>query len=454
MSTNNPETTQLESISAHTSNLRERRRAVTASFLGTTVEYYDFLLYTAAAGLIFPALFFSNLEPGLATTLSFATLLAGYLTRPLGGILFGHFGDKVGRKKILFITLMTMGVVSLGIGLMPTYATIGVTAPVLLVILRILQGIAVGGEWAGATLMAMEHANEKSKGLAASFSAAGGPTGSVLATLTLASFASLPNEAFFSWGWRVPFLLSVVVVIIGLYMRSRVTESPEFEEARQNGEVEKGAPIKIVLTTYRKEVVLGALGGAASLFVQGLLAGFMVTYVSVIHGWLPRTDALMMLTASSFLQIFTIPFFAWLSDKWGRKPVMLYAAICSAILVWPMMALFNTGQPLLIFAAFMLGNPILQASMYGPVAAFISEKFDTAARYTGASLTFQTSSIIGAGIAPIIGATLTSETSGSNSLAIFMTALFIVSASAVWFSRETRPSASRTRKFASFDKSR
>lgn len=425
---------------------KERRRAVFASFLGTTVEFYDFILYTSAAGLIFPTLFFGNLDPVLGTTLSFATLLAGYLSRPLGGILFGHFGDKIGRKKILLITLMVMGFVSLAIGLLPTYAVIGVAAPIMLVVLRIIQGIAVGGEWAGATLMAMEHAGEKSRGFAASLSVTGGPAGSVLATLTLAGFAMLPNEQFFSWGWRIPFLLSLVVVFVGLYLRSRVNETPEFEAARINGEVHSGAPIMRVLRNNSKEVLLGALGGAASLFVQGLLAGFMVTYVSVMNDWISRTDALIFLTASSFLQIFTIPFFAWLSDRFGRKPVMLWASLFSMIALWPMFAMFNTGDSTLIFLAFMLGNPIIQASMYGPIGAFISEKFDTSVRYTGTSLSFQISAIIGAGVAPIMAAMLVGTSADTTRLALYMTALFIVSGGAVLLSRETNPVKAKVRR--------
>lgn len=422
---------------------KDSRRAVLSSFLGTTVEYYDFLLYTAAAGLIFPALFFSNLDPALGQLLAFATLLAGYLTRPLGGLLFGHFGDKFGRKNMLFITLMMMGIVSLCIGLMPTYATIGVAAPILLVTLRVLQGIAVGGEWAGATLMAMEHSGARNKGFGASLSVTGGPTGSVLATLILTLFSTLPDEQFYAWGWRVPFLLSVVVVVIGLYLRARVKESPEFEAARRSGDVHTGVPIKLMVTKYPKEVLLGTLAGAAPLFVQGLLAGFMVTYVSVINDWIPRSEALMLLTFSSFFHIFTIPAFAALSDRIGRKTVMVGGAIFSAIAIWPMFAMFNTGDPLWIGLAFMLGNPIIQASMYGPIGAFLSEKFATNARYTGTSLAFQLSSIIGAGVAPLVAAQLTSAEVGTTNLAIYVTVMFLVSGTAVLLSRETNPTKAR-----------
>lgn len=418
---------------------KDSRRAVLSSFLGSSVEYYDFLLYTAAAGLVFPPLFFSNVDPALGQLLAFATLLAGYLTRPLGGVLFGHFGDRFGRKNMLFITLMMMGVVSLCIGLMPTYATIGVAAPVLLVTLRVIQGIAVGGEWAGATLMAMEHSSARNKGFGASLSVAGGPTGAVLSTLVLTLFATLPDDQFYSWGWRVPFLLSVIVVAVGLYLRARVKESPEFEAARESGDVHTGVPIKLMVTKYPKEVLLGALGGAAPLFVQGLLAGFMVTYVSVINEWIPRSEALMLLTFSSFFHIFTIPAFAALSDRIGRKKVMIGGAIFSAVAVWPMFAMFNIGDPLWIGLAFMLGNPIIQASMYGPIGAFLSEKFATNARYTGTSLSFQLSSIIGAGVAPLVAVRLTSPEVGTTNLAVYVTVMFVLSGAAVALSRETNP---------------
>lgn len=211
---------------------RESRRAVISSYLGSTVEYYDFLLYGSAASLVFPALFFSDLDPGLGIILSFLTLATGYIARPIGGLLFGHFGDKYGRKQILFITLMVMGIVSILIGLLPTYQTIGIAAPIALLALRVLQGLAVGGEWAGATLMAMEHSGKKSKGLGASIAVSGGPSGAVLATLVLGGFSLMPEEQFMSWGWRIPFLLSALLVVIGLYLRHRVTESPDFEQAK------------------------------------------------------------------------------------------------------------------------------------------------------------------------------------------------------------------------------
>jgi len=417
----------------------DSRRAVVSSFLGSTVEYYDFLLYGAAAGLVFPKLFFpESLGSGLGSTLSFVILLAGYVARPVGGILFGHFGDKLGRKNMLFITLMIMGLVSVCIGLMPTYESIGAAAPLILVGLRIIQGLAVGGEWAGATLMAAEHVKDKNRGLAASIAVTGGPTGSVLATLILGMFAGLPDEAFLSWGWRVPFLLSAALVVVGLYLRYRVTESPDFAQARAAGEMHTGVPIVRVLKRYPLSSLYGILAVAGSLFMQALLAVWVVPYVAA-QGVVPRQDALYMLTFSSVLHIFAIPFFAWLSDRYGRRPVMLAGAAVSVLLVFPMFMLFNADSYWFVALGFVVGNPIVQASMYGPVGAFLAEKFDTQDRYTGVSLTFQLGSVIGAGTAPLMANWLfhLDNGGGTSNIAWYFIGLIAISALAVYLSKET-----------------
>lgn len=422
---------------------KDSRRALVSSFLGSSVEYYDFLLYGSAAGLVFPYLFFpETMDPAVGTALSFVILLAGYVARPVGGIIFGHFGDRFGRKNILFITLMMMGLVSVCIGLMPTYQTIGMAAPVALVLLRIIQGLAVGGEWAGATLMAAEHVGEKNRGIAASVAVSGGPAGAVLATLVLGLFAGLPREEFLAWGWRIPFLFSVVLVIIGLYMRYRVTESPDFLKAQGENAAPTGAPILRVLREYPRETVLGILGIAGPLFMQALMGVFMVPHV-VATGAMTQQQALMMLTASNFLHIFAIPFFAWLSDRFGRRPVMLAGAVISVVLVFPMFALFNSGSFWLIALGFMVGNPIIQASMYGPVGAFLAEKFDTNARYTGVSLTYQVGSVLGAGTAPLMAQWLIAldNGGGTSNIAWYFIFLIVVAAVCVYLSKETRSRA-------------
>lgn len=381
---------------------RDQRRALVSSFLGSTVEMYDFILYASAAGLVFPHLFFpAEMDARLGMMLSFTILLSGYVVRPLGGIVFGHLGDKYGRKNILCITLVMMGVVSTLIGLLPTYAAIGAVAPIILVVLRVVQGLALGGEWAGATLMAAEHVSQRNRGLAASIAVTGGPSGAVLATLVLGLFAGLPQDQFFDWGWRVPFLLSAVLVIIGLYLRLRVSESPDFAKARDGGEIHQGAPIVRTLIGYPRQLLLAPLVVAAPMFMQSLLGTWMVPYV-VASGAMSSREALMFLTLSNFLHIFAIPAVARISDRIGRRRTILIGAVISVSLIFPMFAMFNSGSAVLICLAFIVGNPIIQASMYGPVGAYLAEQFQTRDRYTGVSLTYQVGSLLGAGTAPLV----------------------------------------------------
>lgn len=246
------------------------------------------------------------MDHGTGVLLSYLTLFTGYISRPIGGLLFGHFGDKIGRKKMLVITLLVIGIVSMVIGLMPTAASIGIAAPILLAVLRLVRGLAVGGEWAGAMLMSGEHSTTGTKGFGASLAMAGAPFGAVMATFVLAVTSGLAGPAFVEWAWRIPFLLSAVVVAVGLYMRTRVSESPEFEAARKRGEVHTGLPMAILFTQYRSTILFGSLAVMAPLFIQGLLAVFMVPYV-VDSGAVSRETALYMLTLSNFVHIFTIP---------------------------------------------------------------------------------------------------------------------------------------------------
>ena len=417
-----------------TTTPRERRRAQGSSFIGSAVEYYDFLLYAAAAGLVFPELFFSGVDHGTGILLSYLTLFTGYVSRPIGGLLFGHFGDKIGRKRMLVITLLVMGIISMGIGLMPTAASIGIAAPILLAVMRLIQGLAVGGEWAGAMLMSGEHSTSESKGFGASLALAGAPFGAVMATLILAVTSGLAGPAFVEWAWRIPFLLSAVVVAVGLYMRTRVSESPEFEAARKRGEVHTGLPMAVLFTQYRSTIVFGSLAVMAPLFIQGLLAVFMVPYV-VDSGAVSRETALYMLTLSNFVHIFTIPAFAALSDRLGRKQVMIGGAVFSAIAVWPMFMLFDSGNATLITIAFLVGNPLIQASMYGPVGAYLSELFEPTARYSGVSLTYQLGSLLGAGLAPLVAQRLVTDSAGTSHLAWYIGGAYVISAVAVLLSR-------------------
>ncbi|QGF23693.1 MFS transporter [Raineyella fluvialis] len=417
---------------------RDSRRAQAASFLGTTVEFYDFLLYASAAGLVFPKVFFGQLDPRLGATLSFVILLSGYLARPLGGLVFGHFGDRFGRKNVLFVTLLLMGLVSVGIGLLPTYGAIGIAAPLALVGLRVIQGLAMGGEWGGATLMSMEHAGEKSRGLGASIATVGGPAGAVLATVVLALFSRMPDAQFLDWGWRIPFLMSAVIVLIGLYLRLRVTESPDFQKALEAAADahDSALPLATVVTKFPGQVILGTLAGAAPLAVQGLLGSFMVPFVVSQH-IVDRQSALLMLAAGYLAQIPTLMLFAHLSDRFGRRPVMIAAGVVSAALIFPVFGLFTSRQPVLVLVAFLVGLMIVQSSMFGPLGAFLSEKFSTEARYTGASLSYQLGSIAGAGTIPLIATSLVTPAHGLSYLGWYMIGLFVLALAAVLLSRET-----------------
>ncbi|GGU45670.1 MFS transporter [Nocardioides albus] len=415
---------------------RHMRRVLLSSYLGSTVEFYDFLLYGIAASLVFNQLFFSNLDPLVGTIASFGTLATGYLARPVGGIIFGHFGDRLGRKSMLVVTMSVMGVASALVGVLPTYDQIGSLAPLLLVTLRVLQGIAVGGEWGGAALMALEHADPGKRGFAASVANMGGPSGAVLATVVLTLFSLLPEDQFLAWGWRVPFLLSVVLVAVGLFVRLRVSESPMFEQARNRPAPTKPPLVEVLQKQYR-QVILSCFGGASAFVIQSLLATFALSLaMQAGHG---RTTVLVMHGLASLLHIVTIPAFAILSDRIGRRPVMISGALATAVLIYPVLLMIGSGSTWLLLAGFVLGNPILQASMYGPLAAYISEMFGTSSRYTGASLGYQIASTLGAGFAPIIGAALLGAAGGSNPVlvAAFAAAVCLVSVVAIWCSGES-----------------
>ena len=417
-----------------------RRRAILASYLGTTLEYYDFLLYGVAAAIAFPHIFFVNLDPLVATLSAFATLAFGYFARPLGAVVFGHYGDRLGRKKILMITLMLMGGASVLIGLLPTYHQIGILAPILLVVLRLVQGFAIGGEWGGATLMSMEHAKPRGRGLAVSIVASGGPSGAVLGTLVMMLFSKLPNEQFLSWGWRVPFLLSALLVILGIVIRMKLDETPEFEEARQkrlaSGKKVSVLPVVTVFRHNRAQVLSGVIGGLAPLAFATFAAAFLLNYaVTVGH---TRTDALMAMTVANFLHIFTMPCFGALSDRFGRRPLLITGALLGAALTWPIFLLVNHGSIGGLILALVLALPLVQAMMGGPVNTWMGEKFAADVRYSGIAVTFQLASTLGSGLAPMIASALLAMQGGTDPVlvAVFFGGLCLVSAAAYFFSAE------------------
>lgn len=380
------------------------RRVIVASLIGTSLEWYDFFIYGTAAALVFNTIFFPEFDPLVGTLLAFATYAVGFVARPLGGVLFGHYGDKLGRKNVLVITLLLMGIATFAIGAMPTYTTIGVWAPILLVALRFLQGLGLGGEWGGAVLMTLESGDPQRRGLNASWPQVGVPIGLLLANGALSLMGAVTTEAAFeSWGWRVPFLLSGVLVIVGLWIRLTISESPLFRELEVSDKKVR-APIVDVVRLYPKQVLLaiGARVGVDVAFYTFVL--FITTYVVTYLG-LPSSYALNAVLIAAGCQVLLIPWFGTLSDRLGRRPVYLFGAIGAAIWVFVFFAMLDTGSYVMIVLATVVAL-VLHAAMYGPQASFIAEMFPTKVRYTGASMGYQLAGIVGGALAPIIAVAL------------------------------------------------
>ncbi|MCF4007477.1 MHS family MFS transporter [Corynebacterium uropygiale] len=431
-------------MSTHTSTRpqlsAERRRVVFSSYLGSTIEYYDFLLYASASAIVFPEVFFSNLEPFAATIASFGTFAAGYIARPLGGVIFGHFGDTLGRKRVLLASMFLMGISSTLIGFVPSTASIGSLAAVILVLLRVCQGIAVGGEWGGAALMALEHSDHKSRGFAASFVNAGAPSGAALGTFVLSiAAAAMSPESFLSWGWRIPFILSFLLLALGLFIRSTISESPIFQAAMDKlDEDERRSPPFPIAEVLRhpRSVVLTMLGGSSGFALQVLLSTFSVRYATD-HG-ATRSTVLSMFSLASVISVFFVVGFAALSDRWGRKPVMLCGLLLFLFYLYPHFWLLGTANSVLILIGFTVALGI-HALIFGPLAAFVSEQFGTGSRYTGASLGYQFATLIGAGFTPSILAYLYPG-AGSSLLPVilFLGIMTVLSGFAIMLTRETR----------------
>ncbi|MGW4907129.1 MFS transporter [Streptomyces sp. NPDC004270] len=400
----------MQAASPHqaTQDSSQLRRAVTSSFLGSVIEYYDFLLYSTASAVVFADVFFSNLSPVAGTLASFTTFATGYLARPLGGIVFGHFGDRLGRKRMLVVTMSLMGVASFLIGVLPTYGQAGTLAPVLLLLLRIVQGVAVGGEWGGAVLLSAEHATGR-RGLWASFTNAGAPAGMALSTVVLsATSGAVGEQAFLDWGWRIPFLLSVVLLAVGLFVRLRVTETPVFAEAeqkekkqekRQESTPRRSLPLWDVLRHHPRVLLLSIGVGLSAFVFQGTVTTYIISYA--VQGGFARQTVLNSLAVSSALAMFGIIGWSALSDRVGRRPVVMAGALAVGAYSFALFPLVDTGSTALLVLALVVGQSLVHPMMYGPLAALYTELFSTRSRYTGASLGYQIAGL-GAGFAPLI----------------------------------------------------
>ncbi|MBA3834510.1 MAG: MHS family MFS transporter [Sphingomonas sp.] len=413
------------------------RRVVGASLIGTTIEWYDFFLYGSAAALVFNRLFFPDYDPLTGTMLAFATYALGFIARPVGGIVFGHFGDRIGRKRLLMISLILMGVATVLIGLLPTYAQIGIWAPLGLILLRLVQGFAVGGEWGGAVLMAAEHGDAKRRGFWASWPQAGVPAGSLLAAGVLALMAAFqPEEDFLEWGWRVPFLLSALLVVVGWYIRNRVSESPMFEKAIDEAEVPPRLPAMEVVRERPKALLLGAGLRVGENISYYILTVFSLTYLVDVAAE-TRSLALNALLAGAAVQFFAIPFFAWLSDRIGRRPVYAFGGLGLAAWAFVMFPLLGSGDNVQIVLALVVGL-VLHGAMYGPQAAFITELFPTRIRYSGVSLAYQLTSIFAGSLAPIIALALYQRYETAMPVAIYVAVTCAISGLTALAARETK----------------
>ncbi|WP_420180272.1 MFS transporter [Paenarthrobacter sp. TA1.8] len=417
---------------------KEARTVIMSSYLGSTIEFYDFLLYATAAAVAFPKVFFAGTDEWVGVVAAYATFAAGYVARPLGGIIFGHFGDRIGRKGMLIISMAMMGIASTLIGLIPGASVIGPWGAVILVVLRVCQGIAVGGEWGGAALMALEHSDPKRRGFAASFVNAGAPTGAVLGTLVMGIFSALPQDAFLAWGWRVPFLLSFVLLIVGMFVRLRVSESPIFAEAVAK-ESAQGIKRKIPLLEVLKRpkaLIMIMFAGAAGFGLQVVLPTFSVTYA--VSKGAPQQGVLYAFAGASAISILFVLLGGRLSDRFGRRPVMVTGLALFILYLFPMFGMLSSGSIALVFLAFTVAL-ILHSSLYGPLAAFVSEQFGTTNRYTGAAVGYQLATLIGAGFTPGIVAGLYKDAGQSIvPVVVFLSVMSLVSIVFILLTRESK----------------
>jgi MHS family shikimate/dehydroshikimate transporter-like MFS transporter len=422
-------------------NDKERRQAVRtaiiSAIIGTSVEWYDYYLYATAAAAIFNQLFFPKTDPLTGTLLSFATFAIGFIVRPFGSVLFGHMGDRLGRKTVLVTTLLLMGGSTTAMGLLPTYAQIGIWSPILLTVLRALQGLGSGAEYAGAVLVVVENAPKKRRGLYGAMPYVGVALGLLMSLITFNAASMLSNDAFLEWGWRIPFLLSSVVVVIGLVFRSRLKETPIFEELKEQQRLAK-APVREVFRTSLRPLLCawGARLGDNSLAY--IYESFVIVYATQQLKLQKEVivTALMFSTAAQFI---TVPFFGWLSDKVGRKPVYMTGAILSGLFVFPFFHMIATKELVDIYAALFIASALAKTMMTSAQSPWLAEMFPSRVRYAGFALAREVTAPIAGGLAPLIAIALLKQGDGSPEyVAWYVVALGVITLIAVGLGPETR----------------
>jgi MFS family permease len=413
---------------------RELRRAVIAATVGTTIEWYDFLLYSTMAGLVFGKLFFPNEDPYTATLSAFGIYFVGFIARPIGAFIFGHYGDRIGRKSTLIITLVLMGISTFLVAFLPGYAVIGIWGAVILTILRLIQGIGVGGEWGGSVLLSMEWARHNhERGFLSSWPQFGGPAGLFLANLAVLVFSKMSGDQFLAWGWRIPFALSIILVGIGLWIRLRILETPVFRKLVAEQKIER-APIVEVCRRQWGTIILGALARTSEQGPFYIFTAFIFAYgTTILHA--SRDLLLAGVLAATCISAFAIPFSGYMSDRIGRKKMYIIGAATMGVWGFVYFGLLNTGSATLIFVAMMF-SLVAHDMQYGPQAALIAESFTPRLRYSGASISYQLASITAGGPAPLIATALFASYKSSTPIAIYILITAIISIVATCFLKD------------------
>jgi MHS family shikimate/dehydroshikimate transporter-like MFS transporter len=412
------------------------RSVVFAGTIGTIIEWYDFLIYGTAAALVFNTLFFSKFDPVTGTIAALGTYAAGFFARPIGAWLFGHYGDRIGRKTMLIVTMIITALGTFAIGLMPTYNQIGVWAPILLITLRVLQGIGLGGEWGGASLIVLEHAPANRRGLYGSLVQVGFPLGVAASTAAFSLAALLPQADLMSWGWRLPFLFSIVLLGVGLYVRTRVPETPLFSEMKRRGEIAKTPFLDVVLRQPKTFLLAIGLKISEVSWVY-IVTVFAVVYATTQLG-LPKSTLLNAIIIGSLIEVFTIPLFGYLSDRVGRRALYFAGTIFTILFAFPLFWLIDTKNVWVIGATIAVALSFGHGTMFGLLSTYLPELFGTKVRYTGASLGFQVAAAIGGGLAPILATSLTNSMGGTAGVSILLILLALITLTATLFARETK----------------